>query len=218
MKKLFFLVLVLASGPVWADATADTMTAAQNTASLYQGTFSIDVNNPVSFLMETLIPNQEVEIQLTARTLSTSSIDILTFPMAFGIHMMTSAPLVPVSFEHFQVYIEGCNVSSQIVNLCNASQCWTDNPSVAHPTSATPQTADLGSDFSMLSSVVLTMADFSTCPAGTFSGFVDDSQYHVTMAEAGADNCPELVTGGRVSYRVAVRNFSPLGSRKKKGN
>jgi hypothetical protein len=216
-RSFALLLLVVAKG-----AMADPISDAQNMSSFYKGSLQIDSRNPATTFFETVIPNQVVNMKLVGKAINSAFITELASPVMAQFHdlrkliALDSAQINPTNFSNFEVLLDGCNISQQIVSLCNASNCWLDNPSTPHPVPTAAATATLGADFSMTVPINLNAVDFSQCPAETSSGFVNDKKYVVQFLEVPLDVCPTVPTGGRLDFEISVLNQS--ASSRRKGN
>ncbi|MCC7442712.1 MAG: hypothetical protein IT285_13840 [Bdellovibrionales bacterium] len=207
----FLALLFVSPSGSWADIPEDSAAS----ASTYRGTFHVDSFNPASTTFETLITNQEVLLRLRDRTLSTTVLQLLGLSIPGSINCRNSssrecgnAELVAVSFERFQVWLDGCNVTQELILQCNASNCWEDG--LPRPTMLVPQDASLEAPFAMSNPVRVN--DFEVamldCPESTLLGLQGDDKHDVEFREA--LNVRDLASnvGGRVDYEIRVLNRS----------
>ena len=219
MNKLLFLVATVLGGmavfhvgTARGDATTDAMYTASNSGSVYRGKLDVDQFNSASVAIETLIFNQETTFRVRGKAMGTAAIRLLgenmaVDPGALGAFSASSATsgascptteLAPIYFHNLRIYIDGCDVTDGILNLCNTTGCWATTGTTA---------SSLTGAFEFKTPVVLNDLLPVSCSGAKFGGFVEDGKHNIEFREAfGSD--AYWSAGGRVEFEIVIKNKS----------
>jgi len=211
MNRLGVAVALL-SASVGIAAENPLLEDARNLATVYQGTLEIDSSNSTGIWLETLLPNQWVELTLKGSPLNTTAVRALSLPGSLRLSGLCSGggrtldcptpEVSPVNFNDFRVYVDGCNISGALVQRCNEANggagCWAVSGGTHEPSMLS-----MGGQFSFGQSIVLSNLNVS-CGSGGFKNFDVDKKYRVEFKELNSGS------GGRLDYQIVLRNKDTL--------
>lgn len=217
-----FLIVAFVSS-VSSVAFADSVADAKALTTKYFGKLQVDLNNAGSVQIETLIPRQQVELIINSAYLSTTSFPILFGPASLSAMSAKVATLAtcltadpsclnpslrPTAFSKFAMFLNGCNISAEVVRLCAALPSGCSIPN-AVTTGTSPH---LGNSVTMTSAITLnkiSMANLPNVAACTaLNVFSDDAKYSIQFNELDST----AIAGGTVNYDIAIQNQTYNGS------
>lgn len=206
MHVVTFAALFLGNISHAADRISDAQSEARNVRSMYQGSVEIDSQNPAEFLIETIMARQSVALSLRTAPLGTSAFHLLT--RAIHSDYRASSPLVETRLAHLRVWIDRCNVSQQLVRICNESDCWAEDATRDREAqwNSLDGTFEMPPDADMAAQISMNSLNPAECPSGTFRAIEEDHKFRIRFEEGSLPSCPAKLTGGKVLYEITLKN------------